>query len=305
MSTITNDDLLARINSALKAITTSDLGDSKLTAQQTDQFLRTMEAENRLLDWARRLDMTSHTRNIDRIAMSSIMEEAPAETEEFTGGTDPDFFTNQLIAARAKGAARVGDETLEDNIEQEGFEQTLQDIIAEAAGRDLERLFLQGDTDDTGFLATTDGWFEKAAHVLDETDFDPADPEDLFEALLTSVDPKYLRDRSDWRFWVDWDVENDYRDELRSRATGLGDSAQTGAQRLAYKGIEVVEAPLVGSGRAALFHQDNTVYGIWRDIRIEPYRRPDHSRTDFFVTMRVDCHFEDENAAAVASGYTG
>jgi hypothetical protein len=41
------------------------------------------------------------------------------------------------------------------------------------------------------------------------------------------------------------------------------------------------------------------VYGLYRDIRIEPDRQPKKRQTDFVLSLRADCHFEDENAVAV------
>ncbi|MFW6033785.1 MAG: phage major capsid protein [bacterium] len=291
---------------AFKAITVSDLDDSTLVPEQADRFLRVMRRRTVILPNARRITMMADTRNIDRTGFSGRLLDAPqSEGEVFTGETKPDFFTNQLVAQKTRGRASISDESLEENIEREGFESTLVDMIAESAGIDLEELFIQGDEgsgDD--FLALTDGWLVKAEQQLDgttDTDFDADDVEDMFEQMILAVDEKYISgDRSRWRIFTTFEAENAYRDVLRARETSLGDTAQVGQQPLFYKGIRVRDVPNMPSGSSLLTNLDNTVYGIRRDIEIEPERRADADRWDFHVRAKGDAHYEDENAAVHA-----
>lgn len=295
---------------AFKAITVPDLGDARLVPEQAERFVRVVQNRTVVLPEARRLSLRADRRNIDRTGFSGRVLEAPqAEGTVFTGEAVPDFFTNELVAQKVRGRAVISDESLEENIERQNFENTLVDMIGENAGIDLEELLLAGDTGsgDT-FLALTDGWLVKAAQQLDgggtAPDFDAADVESMFEALLLSVDEKYIRDRSRWRFYVTFSAENAYRDVLRARETALGDSAQVGSSPVAYKGIPVRVVPNMPSGEALFTNIDNTVYGIRRDIEIEPERRADADRWDFHVRAKADAHYEDENAAAHAFGST-
>ncbi|MED4830729.1 phage major capsid protein [Geobacillus stearothermophilus] len=304
---MTNDMLLGKLENVLKAITTTDLGASRLAPAKQQLFVRTVSQATRILDEARRIDMTSHTHDIDRIAFGSRILQAATEGEAPTGEAKPEFSTNKLESVEVIGVSGITDSTLEDNIEREGFEDTLIQLIAERVGVDLEELFLNGDKASSDpFLAKTDGWLKKAANLVQgTTDFDPTNVEAMFDAMIHAVPKKYLRDRSQWRFYVHWDIEDAYRDILRARGTGLGDTAQTTATQLAYKGIPVVDSANMPAGTALLVNPANLVYGIYRDIRIEPDRQPKARRTDFVTTLRVDCNFEDENAAVVAQGYTG
>lgn len=303
-----NSDLLKRIDGALKAITVSDLGSSKLATQKQQQFVKTVSQATTMMDVARRIDMSSHTHDIDRVGFGNrILGKA---VENTAPGTDskPDFATNTLESIEVIAVAGITDSTMEDNIEQDQFENTLLDLIADRAGVDLEELFINGDkaagADD--FLKLTNGWLNLAANSVTGgtgLDFAANDSEGMFDSMIGAVPKKYLRDRSQWTFWTHWDIEDDYRNELRSRGTGLGDSAQTTANGLAYKGFSVRESSNMPEGSALLAPNNNLVYGLYRDVFIEPDRQAKKRSTDFVCTLRVDCNYEDENAAVAASGF--
>lgn len=299
-----NQEILQKIHGALKSIMTSDLGSSRLARSKQQRFVRTVSESTRILDAARRIDMTSHTHDIDRVGFASRILHKATEGEDSGKDSKPDFHTNTLESKEVMAIAGITDSTLEDNIEREGFENTLLDLIADRTGIDLEELFLLGDKSSSDeFLGLTDGWLKKSANEITETDFDVTDPEDMFDAMIKAVPKKYLRNRSEWTLWVHWDIEDAYRNILRERGTGLGDSAQTTAQQLAYKGFAVQDSANMPEGTAFLAPANNLVYGIYRDIFIEPDRIPKARKTDFVTTLRVDCHFEDENASVVGRGF--
>jgi HK97 family phage major capsid protein len=306
----TNVDLLEKVQGALKSIMTSDLGSSVLAREKRQNFVRTVSGSTRILDNARRIDMNSHTHDIDRVGFASRILRSATEGADDGTESKTDFNTNSLESVETMAVAGLTDSTLEDNIEEEGFEDTLIELIGDRTGIDLEELFLQGDkTSGDPFLSLTDGWLKKSANLVDggatTPDYDPADVEDMFDAMIGAVPKKYLRNRTEWTFYVHWDIEDAYRNVLRSRGTGLGDSAQTTATELAYKGITVQDSSNMPAGRALLVPDSNLVYGIYRDVRIEPDRQAKKRKTDFVTSLRVDCHYEDENASVSAQGYTG
>lgn len=294
------------IDAALKALTVPDLGDSRLTPEQAAQFVRIVERESVLLGQHRRLNLQRDRRNIDRTGFSDrILTEPAAESEAYTTRQQPDVYTNELVAQKARGAASISDEALMENIEQEGFESTLLDMIASRAALDLEELLLAGDTGSAdAYLALVDGWLVTAQQQVTELDFDPADIEDVFDTCMAAVDDKYLRNRDRWRFWVSWDADKAYRDALKARNTSLGDTAVVGREPLVYEGFGVEVVPLMPSGQLLFTNIDNAVYGIRTDVEIEPERKADADRWDFHVRVRGDANYEDENAAVAASGIT-
>lgn len=293
----------AMLAAAFKAITVPDLDDARLVPEQAERFVRVVERASVMLGETRRLNLTADRRNIDRTGFSQrILKAAQAEGQEFTGETSPDFFMNQLVAEKGRGRVWISDEALEENIERDNFESTLVDMIAERAAVDLEEAFLAGDTAGAGddFIDEIDGWLKKAEDQLTQADFDENDVEDVFETMLLTVDDKYIRDRGQWRFYVTFEIENRYRNKLRERGTQLGDTAQTQNQPVFYKGIRLQVVPTMPGERVLLTEVNNTVYGIRRDIQIEPERKASHDRWDFHVRVKADAHYEDELAAVAA-----
>ena len=308
----TNKALLQRIDAAIKAITVGDLGAGILQTEKADRFLRVVQDSTPVLDAARFYPMNAPTRDIDRIGFGQRILTDPATAEADPVGSVPTVNTNQLVSVEVMGTVGIRDDTLEDNIEQEAFEDTLLDLVAERTGQDLEELFLAGQvgSGDT-FLNLLNGWIQQlpAGQQLDggTADFDAADVEAMLEAMLLQVPPRYRRDRAAMRYYVSDLVENDYRNVLRARGTNLGDQVQTGAQQVAYKGIPLQYSAGVETANhsAVLWHPQNTVYGMWRTIRIEPDRLPRQRQTDFIITARVAATWEDENGGVAAVGYTG
>lgn len=300
-----------RIDAAMKAMTKSDFGSSLLNAEQTDRFVRTVEIATPILQEARRIPMNeSDKRDINRVAFQNRVFHDPNESQS-AKTEEASTFTNQLNAVETMGIVGIEDDALEDNIEEDDFEDTLMDLIGEQAGVDFEELYLQGDTAGTGdpYLQLTDGWLKLAANQVTSSNYDETDPEAALQAAYDAVPYKYTSSRNsnrgDWRFYCDPLIEDNYRDVLRARGTGLGDEAQTSNNALRYKGYPVVDVGNMPSGELLFTNPDNLAYGVRRQVRIEEDRMPKERQTDFVITARVDAHYEDENGASRVQGYTG
>lgn len=324
-----NAELLAALDGAVKSITITDLAESILNPEKQARFIKAMQTKTTVLPEARYVPMDSHTADIDRIAfigrilVSGANADGTQKVLTEAQFAKPQTFTNKLIAKELQAVVGLRDDALRRNIERGNFENTLVDMMGEAAGRDLEEwgLFAREDYNPEvdEFLALTDGWVEKAvnkvygvesAEAAADEDFDPTDPEAIFDALISATPKQYLQDRTDWRFYVPFEVEDAYRDVLRARGTSLGDDAQTGFRQLHYKGIPVVHVPVCersatvaggGKGRVCMLqHPDNMAWGVFHRVIIEPEREAKARRTDFVLTFEGDSGYEDENAGAVA-----
>jgi hypothetical protein len=134
----------------------------------------------------------------------------------------------------------------------------------------------------------------------------------MLNEMLGALPKQYLQNTKQWRFYVNWEVYDGYRDILRARNTVLGDSATTGDAPLYFKGIPVVYVSMLERtaafngtshtyGRCAILaNPDNMVWGVFHDVTIEPQRFAADRRTDFVLTFEGDCNYEDENGAVVA-----
>lgn len=294
-----------KIQTALKGITVSDLGNGVLLAEQSNKFIEVMQDKSPLLAAARKLDMKSHTRNIDRIAYASGALRKATEGVAIANEGTQVFQTNQLIAVELGAVESITDTTMEDNIEKAKFEATIIRLFGNVAGFDLENIFLNGDKDSVDpSVNAIDGWVKKAGNVIDALAYDETKVEDMFEKMINAYPAKY-DEREKLVLFVSRKQENDYRNVLRARGTSLGDTAQTEAVKLAYKGIKLVVVANMKADQALLVNPENLVYGLYRDIRIEAERNAKARATEFTLSMRADCHFENEDAAVVAKGYVG
>jgi len=323
-----NAEILARLDEAFKMITVSDLDESILVPQKFSRFVRAMQSRANILSEARFMKMDSQQADIDRVGfVGRILKsgtDAGGDHREISDTDDyakPQFATNKLIAKELQAVCGIRDKALRRNIEKGGFENTLVDLFGEAAGRDLEEWCLLADTDiqwaTDDVLSLTDGWIKLAVQKVygdgDDADFDPTSdewPENLFQAMLDALPKQFLQNRPEWRIWVPWEVEDDYRNLLKARETALGDAALIGNAPLFYKGIPVRYSPMIersktvaagGAGRVALLgHPDNMAWGIFHEITVERDRKPRDRRTDFVLTVEGDSGYEDENAAVAA-----
>lgn len=196
------------------------------------------------------------------------------------------------------------------------------------------------DYDTNPLLCTTDGWIKSAGQQLkstsvasassgsgsgtgtgtgsgsgtstgsEENTFDVANGvESIFDKLLLSIPPRFRHNRNGFVFFTPFEVEDAYRNVLRGRQTNLGDTNQTGFNGLLYKGIPIVHCPTLDAedGRAIddtasilLTKPSNMAYGVWKNVTIEPYRKPADELTQFWYRLRADCDYYFREGASVA-----
>jgi len=303
-----------------KAIFTSDdLGDATeapLSVEQVKVFLRLAITPQVMLPEVRNVFSKAAKWEESKIDFSNRIMRPGTQGERLSSanrvkpGTDKVEISTTLI----RGEVPISDEALEDQVEQAGFANTLTAMIADAVGRDVEELLVNGDTTSgTPYLALFDGWIELAtdANGYDAT-ADGQDYQEVMKTLLLSVDDKYKRDTANMRFYVPMRLMELYRDILSARGTPLGDLHLEGSRDLMYQGYKLVGVPLMAvSGNASdiLFtHRQNLYAGWQRAIRLESFRDPREGGTSFCVTARVDAKIghtvDDATAYAVADAYS-
>ena len=323
---LSNKQLLKKLDKAFKNVIDRDaLGDSVLVPQQFDRFVRSMQHDTVILPEARYIEMQSEKTNIDRVAfIGRILKSGREDDEERTHKNleegdfvKPTFATNQLVAEELQAIVSIYDKALRRNIERGNFENTLVELFGEAAGRDLEEwgLLADEDIDDDLVLQLTDGWLKLADSKVygqgESADFDPdADdyPRNVLQAMLKALPKQYLQDRGDWRYWVDFEIEDGLRDLYAARGTDLGDVSLTDDDQLYYKGIPVRYAPMLerskaghaGERVATLQYPDNMAWGVFHEVNIESEREAKKRRTDFVLALEADSGYEDEEAAVAA-----
>ena len=314
------NEMVENPTESIKSITVSDLSYSVLQPQYFNQFVQEATRDQTILAEARRIIMTSQVTNIDRTGFSSrIMEVATEATAP--SGVNPSFNQTQLTAKEFVGMVGITDNALRRNIEKEGFQSTLISMASAKWGEDWEALAVFGDTTKTdlpALLKSQDGWIKKCTNKLYGTgtgkDFDgsTATVSAVFKAMLAKYPKNYLKNRTNLRFYVGSDLFDDYIDEVGQRATVVGDDATGQNIARPYKGIPVVEAPVLndadgtdatdgwGAKIAMLQDPNNMVYGIFHEVGIEPERQAKLRKTDYVFSAESDQGFENPNVGVVA-----
>lgn len=299
-------------------------GKAMLNPEQAGRFLRTATEEQLILKDASVFTMKSHTKNLDRVDIEGRVltsgYDANGVTRALADGEKVSIsnFQNQLVAKKLKTQAIIEDDELEDNLEGKAFANTLIDLTGQKIGYDSEVWGVWANPTEITYaedklLNSTHGWLSKSGNKIygegDDADFDPADPEALFKALIEATPKKYIRNRSQMRFYVPYEIEDAYRDILADRGTNLGDQTTTGYAQLAYRNIPVVNPDsldddaaiaLWGTRAAMLADPKNLNMGIWRQLFMEPDRNAQLEQTEYVFTMRGDVHYTNQYAGATA-----
>lgn len=287
-----------------------------LDRKQYNQFIRDVELNQTILKDAAFQRMTNTT---EVTSGAQILGRVLQDGYAADGTTNPNltkasigFGYDELVAKKLKAVTSLEDDDLEDNIERESFQSTLLSMMADRIGSDLEAIAVFGDSDytltDQPLYHTFDGWVKKSTNTLKSSELGTTNNtkafnvhedtiEAMFDAILRAI-PVNIRQSnlmSEFKFYVPWEVSDAYRNLLKSRNTNLGDAMQTGSQPLYYKQFPVVYAPVLDSVDARAL--DNTLttlgafpsllkWGIYKDIKLEPERKPDIETTNFWYRMR-------------------
>ena len=277
-----------------------------LQIEQVDTFLRMVKDQPTIIRDARRVNMKSHTREVDKIGFTSrLLQKAPASATYLADNLRGKPTTGKVVLETNKMIAEVhiDYETLEDNIERGNLEQVIMQEMAKQVALDLEELVLLGDTTKAGtdpYLGLQNGVIKQATdHIVNVTG---AMTKENFSLGIKEMPSKYLRDRSQFRWYVSHNNETDYRDSLGNRETNLGDSLIEGFRGVYHHGIPVVPVALMPETNAILTRPDNIIWGVWRDIMIETDKDIRSQVYIIVLTLRAGMVLEEKDAIVLMQG---
>jgi len=251
--------------------------DIAFTPEEADRFLDYIIDQSVLKDHARMVKMAKSSRNLRAIGLSvgdMLWPEAAFGAAKYKTSIVHDLIV--LNSKKARGAAVVHDDDLEDNIEGEAFIDHLLKMIGAQIGNELALAYflstmVAGEDEPKTMLDVWNGWRHRiltqtnkvtgSATKLDarlSTDFTntngyiaehtgdaPFDWEFKFSKALKSLPSKYKRlGLANFRFFMNDQLVQDYIDALAARATVLGDKAILGDGAIQYGKVPIVSAPL-------------------------------------------------------------
>jgi len=305
VSYTSNRTLLEKADLALSDLTA---GGGVLLPAQAQKFMRLLIKQSVLMQMATVVPMASPKHQIAKIKFGSriLRRGSEATALPVADRARPDMSYLELDAQLVKAEVHLSDEVLEDNIERGELRQTILEMIAEAAGRDMEEVIINGDaTSADPFLATLDGLLKQStSHIVDAGGL--ALSKNFLRDLLKSLPNEYLRDKKQMAFLTSVDAELDYRNSLADRATVGGDRFIEEDTPALYSGVPVKPVPLfpenLGPANnrtvALLCNPKNVHVGIWRQIRLESFRDVSAGVLRVVATMRFDAKFAEEPGVA-------
>jgi hypothetical protein len=207
----------------------------------------------------------------------------------------------------------VADEVWEDNVAGQALRGSLETLIADRMGFDVEELMVNGDlSSGDAYLALLDGWVVQATNDgnVVSASADGQDYMSIFRKLKLALPNRFKRRiEVDGAYFVPTVVETLYRDLLSNRETAsLGDLSLTTANILQWQGIPVVgvanlavTAGTPDTSNFILGHKQNFYAGYQRRITAETFRDPREGAMSFVLTARVDAKIAVPSAVAIAT----
>lgn len=321
-----NREYLKRVAMNKSALTTQLDGSgpyrASLTVHQVREFLKVAILPRVMLPDVKMVSSDAATWEESKIAFGRRVLRSGTEARrlDYSDRYAPDTGMVTITTHLFRGEFPLSDEILEDNVEEEGFIETVIERMAEAVGRDIEEIMLMGDrTNDhvageglPDQLKVLNGWVRLArakitgsnyeTTLTDRTDGQLIDATDLgtdyielFRRMVAALPNEFKGDWEDFRFYCPMQVAEAYQSQLAARGTQIGDTMLTGGGMLKYRNIEVKPVPVMpvvtdpagGDTAHVLLANRNHLYaGFRRQIRIERERFARDGATSYVVTVR-------------------
>jgi hypothetical protein len=277
-----------------------------------------------LLKKIRTVKMPDKKFKIDKIGLGGkVLVKAtpgtdPGDTVSVSGPTQVELDSSEVIAI-----VSIGDDTLEDNIEGDAFVQHLLRMVSAAASNELEQAAIHGDTAvaDTGILDRWDGFYKLAkangAQVIEamaDTDrYWPGTAGAKATKLIKKLPVQFRQDYRTLGMILHNDLYLDYQDELSTKGYSEAWGAITGALDVPIRSIPNIRVPMIKTDMSFTYsatpYTDGTVvmlsdlrnliFGVHREIKIEPFRQPRKRCTDYVISMRAAVQIEHGAAIAI------
>ena len=227
-----NQDIIRKAEMSLSALKSGGL----MNPAQASAFIRMVQNTPTIFSESRVIQMENDSQKFEKIGFGQRILRAAEEGKALTDDqlTVPATSTVQLNTKEVIAEINITYDTLENNIEKDGLQQTIMQILAERAAVDIEELVVNGDTSSSDpYLAQLDGIRKQTvSHVID------GNGEELsratFKKGLKAIPAKYLRLPQEFRFYTSQGMEIEWKDRVADRQTNLGDLAVQGGLSSAF-----------------------------------------------------------------------
>lgn len=190
------------------AITTDTISYGLLNPEQARKFIQQTFEATTLRPLIRHEIRTAKTGEVDKIGIASRLLRSKVENTDDGYRANPNFARIQYATTAVRIPWEITEETLRENIEGQGFESIVTNLMTTQMGIDLEDLDLNGDTaidsgdNDYDFLKINDGWIKQIAnggHVVDRSAVNGgAMSLDVFYSTVKALPNKYNNGKLRW-----------------------------------------------------------------------------------------------------------
>lgn len=246
-------------------VTTAALASAgKLNPMQSDRFLDYVIDETQMKGIARIVRFRNEQADLDKINVANRVAVPKAEAAD--PGVRRGVTTSKVILTPKEIMCpfEIGDLFKEHNIEGDAVEDHILRLMATRLANNLEELYWDGNTvgpaalesdlyeggsstlyrKDT-YLELFNGWLElaEAGNVVDAQN--QGISPNLLSRALNAMPNKFKRNRANLKFLTSWNHEQDFRENISSRASMRGDEALGGGRNLAPFGVELMPISLL------------------------------------------------------------
>ncbi len=273
---LSNEEILEKA-----AITTADIASAgKLNDAQADRFIDFVIDVTGLQGRVRVVRFRNDKLDIDKIGVGKRVAVPKKEAKD--PGLRRKINTSKVTIQPEEIMVpwEISDEFVAENLEGEEVEDTIMRLMATQLSNDLEELYIQGDklgpvrfendlvdggssTDvvvDT-YLKLQEGWLKRAgaSHIVDNDGANVS--HQIFSDMIVEMPSKFKRNKRNLKFFISDTTEQLFRNNLASRATGLGDQAATSEMNMLPFGIELVPLALLPQTPLVTEHLTVTIAG--------------------------------------------
>nr|DAG45287.1 MAG TPA: major capsid protein [Caudoviricetes sp.] len=189
-------------------ITTDTVSYGLLNPEQARKFIQQTFEATTLRPLIRHDIRTAKTGEVDKIGIASRLLRSKVENTDDGYRANPKFDRIQYATTAVRIPWEITEETLRENIEGQGFEGIVTNLMTTQMGVDLEDLDLNGDTatestdPDYDFLKINDGWIKQISnggHVVDRSTVNSgAMSLDVFYSTVKAMPNKYNNGKLRW-----------------------------------------------------------------------------------------------------------
>ena len=304
-------------------LTTSGVTAGLLNPEQSRHFIKQTMEKTVLGNLVRTEVRHAKTGEIDKIGIGSRLVRKKSEDADDGKRNKPTFSKVEYSTVAVRLPWEISEETLRENIEGQGLEATITNLMATQVGIDMEDLWINSNSDipatytdtdstvlptpDYDFLKINDGWVKQllaGSHVVDRTAVNNGDLSlDVWNDALLEMPNKYNNGSLRW-------LMSPHRKQMWE--TYLLDRAITAGGIVSDKRIEnpyaipAVAVPAMPDDVIILTNPKNLVVVNTYDVKIRKTTEGKEAimqdKRFYVIHLDFDCIIEELDAAVIVKG---